>query len=132
MGSALPAAQFTLTASSSSLTVTPQSLVFSYNVGDPTPAVQTLAISAQGGGSVPFMTVLAVSGDVQWLQVDKAVGSTPASIQLSVVNLDMLAPGVYQGSVTLTALIGASEPQSVAVQLTITDPSAGAASHKPH
>jgi sugar lactone lactonase YvrE len=132
MGSNLPTAQFTVTASSSSLTVTPQLLAFSYNVGDPAPAAQTLAISVPGGGSVPFMTVLAVSGDVQWLQVDKVVGSTPASIQLSVVNLDMLAPGVYQGSVTLTALIGASDPQSVAVQLTITDPNAGKPSAKSH
>jgi len=110
--------QFTVTASSSSLTVDSQSLAFSYHVGDPAPAVQTLAVAAQGGGVVPFTIAAAVTGDVQWLQVDTSSGSTPASVQVSVVNLDMLEPGVYLGSVTVTSPLSKTS-QSVAVQLTV-------------
>ena len=120
-GGKLSPVQFTLTASSSSLTVDSQALAFSYNVGDPSPAVQTLTVAAQGGGVVPFTVAAAVTGDVQWLQVDTSSGSTPASVQVSVVNLDMLAPGVYLGSITVAPPLS-NTAQSVAVQLTITDP----------
>jgi sugar lactone lactonase YvrE len=117
-GGKLSPVQFTVTASSSSLTVDSQSLAFSYHVGDPAPAVQTLAVAAQGGGVVPFTIAAAVTGDVQWLQVDTSSGSTPASVQVSVVNLDMLEPGVYLGSVTVTSPLSKTS-QSVAVQLTV-------------
>jgi len=96
-----------------------QSLAFSYNVGDPAPAAQTLAVAAQGGGVVPFTIAAAVTGDVQWLQIDTTSGSTPASVQVSLVNLDMLAPGVYLGSITVTSPLS-NTTQSIAVQLTVT------------
>jgi hypothetical protein len=92
-------------------------------VRDPAPAAQTLAIGATGGGVVLFTAVAAVTGDAQWLQIDTASGRTPASIQVTVVNLDMLSSGVYQGSITVTSPLGNSV-QSVAVQLTVADPSA--------
>jgi hypothetical protein len=119
-GSKLSPVQFTVTATASSLTVNSQSLAFSYNVGDPAPAVQSLAVAAQGGGVVPFTIAAAVTGDVQWLQIDTTGGSTPASVQVSVVNLDMLAPGVYLGSITVTSPLS-NTAQSVAVQLTVAD-----------
>jgi trimeric autotransporter adhesin len=122
-GSKLPSVQFSLTASNNSLTVTPQSLAFSYNVGDPAPAAQTLSIGSQGGGAVPFAVAAVVAGDVPWVQIDNAGGSTPAAVQVSVVNLDMLAPGVYQGSIAVTSTLS-NAAQSVAVQLTIADPNA--------
>jgi hypothetical protein len=117
-GSKLSPAQFTVTALDNSLTVNSQSLTFSYNVGDPAPAAQTLAVGAQGGAVVPFTAVMAVTGDVQWLQIDTTSGRTPASIQVSVVNLDMLAPGVYLGSISVTSTLN-NMAQSVGVQLTV-------------
>jgi hypothetical protein len=117
-GSKLSPVQFTLTALNSSLTVNSQSLAFSYNVGDPAPAAQTLAVAAQGGGVLPFTITAAVSGDVQWLQIDTATGRTPATVQVSVVNFDILAPGVYVGSITVTSTLN-NMAQSVVVQLTV-------------
>ena len=125
-GSKLPGVQFTITASSNLLTVAPQSLAFTYNVGDPAPAAQTLSIDAEGGGAVPFTAAAVVAGDAPWLQIDTASGSTPAAVQVSVVNLDMLAPGVYQGSIAMTSPLS-NAALSEAVQLTIADPNAGSA-----
>jgi hypothetical protein len=125
-GSKLPGVQFTITASSNSLTVTPQSLAFSYNVGDPAPAAQTLSVGAQSGGTVPFTAAAVVAGDVPWLQIDTGGGSTPAAVQVSVVNLDVLAPGVYLGSIAVTSPLS-NAALSVAVQLTIVDPNASSA-----
>ncbi len=99
-GGSAPGVQFTLTAAD--LMLNPQSLVFSYNLGDPAPAPQTLALGTVSGNPLSFTTAVGVTGAIPWLQVDTASGSTPASVQVT-VNPGMLGAGLYQGTITVTA-----------------------------
>jgi hypothetical protein len=106
----------------------PQSLQFSYNLGDPPPDPQTVMVGPAGDAPLSFTATVSVDGDVPWLQIDTAAGATPANIQVAVANIDMLAPGVYQGVITVTAPDAGPPSQTVAVQLTIVDPNAATAS----
>jgi hypothetical protein len=110
-----------------SLTLNPQSLAFSYNLGDPTPAPRPLAISSASGAAIPFTTGIAVAGATSWLQIDTANGNTPAAAQVGVV-IDSLGAGVYQGSITVTSPNAIPASLSVPVVLTVVDPSAASPS----
>ncbi len=122
-GSTLPPVQFTVT-TADSLTLNPQSLSFSYNLGDPAPAPQTLTVGSLSGGALAFATGIGVTGDTIWMQVDTANGSTPANVQVSLANLDSLIAGAYSGSITVTSLTALPATQSVPVVLTVVDPNA--------
>jgi sugar lactone lactonase YvrE len=110
-----------------SLTLNPASLAFTYNLGDDPPIPQTLAVGTALNGAMTFSTAVTVDSDVPWLQVDTASGTTPASIQVSVTNLDMLDPGIYTGTIAVTAPNANPASSPVVVQLQIVDPNVSSA-----
>jgi hypothetical protein len=83
------------------VSTSPDSLTFSYQVGNPSPAPQTLHImSAPAGLSV------SVTATCTWLVPSPAIGVTPFDSMIS-LNLAGLGPGTYACSLTVMGPSGA-------------------------
>jgi uncharacterized protein (TIGR03437 family) len=102
------------------LSVTPTSLQFSYQLTGTAPAAQSFT-AASNGASV---TVSASVTSGTWLSVSPASGATPASFSAS-VNPAGLAVGSYTGTIAVKASDAANSP-NVTVTLTVTAPPPGA------
>lgn len=105
--------------SAPSLSTSPGSLGFSYQVNGTQPASQTLAVSASGGANLSFTAGASTTSGGNWLSVAPTSGTTPANLTVS-VNTAGLAPGVYSGAVTITSGQASNSPLRVPVTLTVT------------
>ena len=95
------------------MSVNPSVLNYAYQSGGnllPPQAVTVAATSA-----VAFTASAAGSS---WLSVSPASGTTPFSLSVS-VNPTALSPGVYSGTITITALGASNSPQTVSVSLVV-------------
>jgi hypothetical protein len=110
---------FNVTATTSTLTVTPSSLTFAFQVGGTTPAAQTLTVS----GVASTFTAAASGGT--WLTATAATGS--ASVRVSTTGL---AAGRYNGSVTITAAGSTGSPKSVPVTFNVSSATTSAGPFK--
>jgi uncharacterized protein (TIGR03437 family) len=84
----------------SSISVTPNTLAFTYRTGDNEPATQPLSVS--GLGAVDFAAAASSSG---WLSVTPTSGTAPATLTVSAY-ADQLGAGNYTGTITITAASG--------------------------
>jgi len=109
-----------------SLSVTPTSLTFSYQIAGTTPPNQQLNISSTGG-AVAFTIGTTSTGG--WLGVDTTSSSTPANGNPKVVNVSIdptkfpsgtSAGNSLQGTITISAPGVLSTPTTVNVTLNIT------------
>ncbi|HUJ23436.1 MAG TPA: hypothetical protein VLX58_18010, partial [Bryobacteraceae bacterium] len=89
-------------------------LIFAYNIGDPQPVSQTIAVSSTGS---PLNFSASTSGG-NWLSVSPARGATPGSIAVS-VNPAGLAAGTYNGLVSISSQAAVNGLQVVAVTLNV-------------
>lgn len=106
------------------LTLSPRQLVFNVPAGFATPVSQPLSIASTGA-----RLSWTASSDSPWLTLSPASGQTPATATVS-VTASQLAPGIYRGSVTVSASGVASvrvpvelAVGGVATSLTVTPPS---------
>jgi uncharacterized protein (TIGR03437 family) len=83
------------------LTVTPQTLSFSYQISGSLPAAQTIAISSPGAAGASVKAAATTTSGGAWLQVSAGV-TTPGTLPVT-VNPAALPAGVYAGTVTLTS-----------------------------
>ena len=114
---AVPVA-FTVTAPGT-LTLSPTSLPFTWRAGDTTlPAPLNVAVTSQPPGIAISATASTTSGG-NWLAVSSAA-TTPGTLSVSVVGavLTTLAPGTYQGSVSVAS--PGAPTVTLAVTLTVT------------
>jgi hypothetical protein len=95
------------------LTASPASLNYSYQIGGSTPAAQMVAISS--GSAVNYTT----SKSATWLSVTPASGTTPGNLSVS-INPSGLTAGTYTGNVTVTSSGASNSPKNVPVTLTVT------------
>jgi uncharacterized protein (TIGR03437 family) len=111
----------TITAGSGSpnLVAAPTSLTFNYQQGGSQPANQDLVI-ASSGAALAFDAASTAAGG-NWLSVAPTSGTTSASLTVS-VNAAGLAPGAYNGSITVTSASAGNSPLTVPVALTVTPP----------
>ncbi len=93
------------------LTTAPASLSFSYRLGDPAPAPQSISIFSGGAFSV------AVTSDQNFLIATPASGQTPATITVS-INTAVLRAGATLGGRVVIAPVG-SPSSSVTVPVTL-------------
>ena len=101
------------TATTTQLSVAPQSLSFIYHDGDlKPPAAQNLSISSTPVGAAFSASVATATGG-NWLSVPAAGGTTPGSVPVS-VNVTNLTFGLYSGTVTIS-----SGSSSVKVPVTV-------------
>lgn len=112
--------QVTLTVTATpTISVTPGTLNFSYQLGGSAPASQTVQVAATQG-SLAFSASASTSGNSgNWLSLTPISGSTPASLSVA-VNPTGLAAGTYNGTVTVTSAGASNSPQTVAVTLVVT------------
>jgi uncharacterized protein (TIGR03437 family) len=99
-----------------SLSANPQSLAFTAVARGANPVAQSIGVTAMGGGSALSFTL---ASNANWLKVASNNGTTPRRLNL-LPDITGLAAGTYLGSVTVTALGGELDPQTVAVSLTVT------------
>ena len=84
------------TASAQLISVSPQTLSFTYQVGGQSPASQNLSLTA----SSPTQFSVTISG-APWLAVSPSSGLTPSTLNASLVNPASLTPGTYTGSIII-------------------------------
>jgi len=108
-------ATYTMTpaaAATPTLSASPNSLNFTYQQGNPNPASQSISVTSSG---TPLSFVATSSGG-SWLSALALGVTTPSTVSVS-VNPAGLAPGTYNGTVTITASGATGSPQTVAVTL---------------
>jgi uncharacterized protein (TIGR03437 family) len=99
------------------VSASPATLSFTYRVGDPNPASQTVNVT--GGTGLPFGVTVSPSG--AWLAATPASGTTPGTVTVS-INPNGLAAGNYTGTVTVAGTGSATGSTGVTVTLTVTAP----------
>jgi hypothetical protein len=109
------AVTLTVTSSTPSLTLSPTSLTYSYQIGGPTPAAQSVNVTSSGSA-----LSYTVTQSANWLTTSPASGTTPGSISVG-INTSGLTAGTYSGTVTVTASGASNSPRTVAVTLTVTN-----------
>ena len=107
--------------SAPSISVSPSSLGFSYQITGTAAPSQTFTVSSSG---TAVTAAAAVTTGSNWLSVTPASGTTPATFSVS-VSTTGLAAGSYNGVIQVTAQGASNSPQSVSVTLTVTAPPAG-------
>ncbi len=98
------------------LTVSPTSLSFSYTIGLPAPASQTVQLSASGG-LAQFVTTASTKDGGTWLTVTPTSGTTPATLTVG-INTTGLTAGNYTGTITIASPNTLTQP-IVTVNLTV-------------
>jgi uncharacterized protein (TIGR03437 family) len=89
---------------------------FSWQIGAPPPAPETLSI-ASSVNSVAF-SATATGG---FVTVKPASGQTPASVQVSLLpNISAFGAGTYTGTISVSSSAASNSPQTVPVQLVVT------------
>jgi hypothetical protein len=96
------------------LTASPASLSFNYQIGGATPAAQPLSI-ASSGSAVSFTTATSAT----WLSATPASGTTPGNLSVS-INPSGLAAGTYNANVTINSAGASNSPKAIPVSLTVT------------
>jgi uncharacterized protein (TIGR03437 family) len=113
---------------SGAFAVSPSALNFTFQTGSTAPAAQNIAVSSTGV-AIQFTAAAVTTSGGNWLSVSPTSGTTAAAggaaTNLAVsVTPTGLAPGTYQGSITLTSTNASNSPQTVGVTLVVSQPSA--------
>ncbi len=100
------------------LTPTPASLNFSWQIGTALPAAQTIAVRISAG--TPNYTVSIIGVNALWLTATPDSGKMPASLSVR-VNPTSLAVGTYTAAVAIT-VPGGTLPLNIPVSLVVSSP----------
>lgn len=97
------------------LTVTPQTLNYTYSIGDPDPSSQTVAVEISNGTATWTATA-----DSPWISIIPTTGSgNTTTYALVSVNPAGLEAGINNGNITIDAPNAAGSPVNVEVNLTV-------------
>jgi uncharacterized protein (TIGR03437 family) len=108
----------TLQVASGTLTLSTNTLGFSYIPGGSTPVAQTVQVTSNGSPLNFTAQPNSGSAGVNWLSVTPTSGTTPGSLSIS-VNGTGLTPGTYSGTVTVTAPNATGSPATIQVTLAV-------------
>ncbi len=110
-------------ASTATVTASPLTLNFSYQLSGAIPAPQTVQVSGSTAG-LPYSVTVATTSGTGWLAVNKTSGTAPDTISVSVSPSGLAAGASYTGTVTVqgTGAAAASSPTNISVTLTVTVP----------
>src|SRR5262249_37169407 len=103
-----------------SLTFSPASLAFNYQVGGTAPGAQNITVSSSTGTSLSYTAAAATSSGGAWLQVTPATGSTTGTLQASIITAALTTAGTFSGTITVTPTGGTA--QTIPVTVTVTAP----------
>jgi len=100
------------------LAVTPSgALNFGFQIGGAVPPGQKLAVTSSAG-SVVFNVATTTQTGGLWLKSDVTSGRTPQDVTISIDPTNLI-PGIYQGSITITAGGASAPPLTIPVSLTV-------------
>jgi uncharacterized protein (TIGR03437 family) len=99
------------------LDLSTNSLTYTYQVGGPNPADQTVTLTSTTPG---LAYTVAASSPGNWLTINVATALTGSPVTVS-VNPAGLPAGTYTGSLSFNALGAANNPQTVTVTLNVTN-----------
>ena len=100
------------------VTATPASTTFNYQIGATLPAAQSVAVKPSAG--TPTYTTAITGTNALWLVASPDNGKLPATLSLR-ANPTSLAVGSYSATITVT-VAGVTSPLTIAVTLNITAP----------
>jgi uncharacterized protein (TIGR03437 family) len=101
---------------SPTISASPSSLTFNYQIGTSAPAAQTITIGGSSGLS--FTSTIATTSGGSWLSVGSTgTGTVPGVISVSLITsaLTTAGPGTYHGTITVAAPGATSQVVSVKV-----------------
>ncbi len=112
--------QVSLTVSNApTITVSPATLSpVNFQTGGANPPAQSLSVSVTGGAPASFSATPTTTTGGTWLSVSPLSGTTPGTITVNVVPTG-LAPGVYNGAVSIAIANATNTPLSVPITLTV-------------
>lgn len=96
------------------ITLSATATVFTSSPTDPQPAPQDIQLTNTGDGILTF----SATSNQPWLLVSPAQGTAPSTLRLS-VSPTGLAPGTYNGSITITATGADNTPQTITITLKV-------------
>lgn len=99
------------------LSVTPESLTFTYASGGTLPPEQSLFISNAGAGSLTWTA----NKSAAWLTLSQSSGTTPSTVAVSLVP-SLQVPGTYVADIIVTSGTGSSKRVSVTLAVTAPQP----------
>src|SRR6516225_9158229 len=102
---------------SATLSATPSTLSFNYQIGGAVPATQNITVTTTGTVTYSVASTTTTGGN--WLSATPTSGSSSGPVTVS-VNPTGLSAGTYNGTVTITASGATGSPKSVPVTLTVT------------
>ncbi len=114
-GPQVVAAQLVIAALGATISASPPSLIFSTRAGSLSPVSASVSLSTSGGSLPCYLSTNTSSGG-NWLTADPIYGATPETI-LVTANPAGLPPGVYNGSIIVTAIGATNSPIALPVQL---------------
>lgn len=105
---------------SGALTVTPATLTFNYQAiaGVTPPPPQALSITSDAPQGLSWTATVNAANGGTWLQIAPANGTTPTQASVS-VGPTALAPGTYNGTITIASTGATNSPQTVNVVLNV-------------
>ena len=106
---------FVMTASPSTLAVTPAALQFAFTAGGAAPAAQSIQITNSGTGTLSWTA----TGSASWISLSPASGTAPSTLSIAVSPAGLSA-GTYTGSVQIAATGASNTPQSIGITFTVT------------
>src|SRR6266576_2321983 len=98
----------------STLTVTPTTLSFNYQIGSAVPGAQSVSVTA----SPAALSFTASTSGGTWLSAAPMNGTTPGTVSVT-VNPASLTAGTYNGNVTISSPGATGSPQTVQVTLMV-------------
>jgi uncharacterized protein (TIGR03437 family) len=107
-------------AAGSPVQANPASLSFSYTAGAPAPPSQTVVIISPGA-TLTFTAAASTTSGGPWLSVSPTSGTVNTTLTVSVSPAG-LAPGSYNGAITITPSGTGNAPQTVPVRLSVSAP----------
>jgi uncharacterized protein (TIGR03437 family) len=109
-----------MTVTAGTIQLSSTSLTFEQAAGAPAPDAQTVNITTPGGGALNFFVTTDPSAP--WLRTDPTSGNTPGTLRVMVNAATSLAPGTYNGVLTVQAPGASNSPQLIRVRLDVSQP----------
>jgi uncharacterized protein (TIGR03437 family) len=108
----------TLQVTAGTLTLSTNTLGFTYTASGSAPAAQTVQVTSSGSPLNFIAAANSGTAGVTWLSVTPSSGSTPGTLSIN-VNGANLTPGTYFGSVVVTAPNASGSPATIQVTLAV-------------
>lgn len=100
------------------LSLSPASLTFTYQINDQPPATQSTKVSSLTGAAQTFAVTTATNDGAKWLTAAASPNTTPGFAVIGIAPTGLTA-GTYSGVVTVTASTAGASPQPILVTLIV-------------